>query len=94
MERIRACIRMTFPDCAEAALTADTQLREIEGWDSMTGVNLLLELETAFGVSLNGTFLDDKQTLRDVVALLRDRGAAVDADESNRSADAGLRRAS
>ena len=51
-------------------------LGDIEGWDSMNAVNLTLELETAFGIELAGVILTADQTLADVIALLREHGAA------------------
>ena len=90
MDRIRACIKTVFPDCDTAAVRPETRLGDIDGWDSMTGVNLVLELETAFAVSLTGQFLKDDQTIADVVALLFQRGATVDLGDGR----SGLRRAS
>ena len=57
-------------------LRVELVLGEIEGWDSMNAVNLTLELETAFGVELAGVILTAEQTIADVVALLREHGAA------------------
>ncbi len=54
----------------------DRPLQEIDGFDSMSAVNFTLELEGAFGVDLVGVILSGEQTLADVVALLRDKGAA------------------
>lgn len=79
MERIRRCIRLIFPAWGETPLSADTQLGEIAGWDSMTSVNLLLELESEFGVRLTGVFLNEMHTLADIAALLQHRGASVEA---------------
>lgn len=78
MERIRACIRMVFPGCDAMAFSADMPLGQIDGWDSMSSVTFLLELETAFGVRLAGLFLTETQTLADIAELLAQRGAIVE----------------
>jgi acyl carrier protein len=57
-------------------LRAELPLGDIEGWDSMNAVNFTLELESAFGVELAGVILTADQTIADVVALLRERGAS------------------
>jgi acyl carrier protein len=55
----------------------DLPLGEIEGWDSMNAVNLTLELESAFSVSLEGIILTADQTFADVVAILEEKGATA-----------------
>ncbi len=96
MERIKTCIRTVFPECGEMPLQADTCLGQLAGWDSMTSINLLLELETVFDarLSLSGVFLHEKQTIADVAALLRQRGASVETDGAMNKSNTGQRRAS
>jgi acyl carrier protein len=61
---------------APAALAADLPLGQIGGWDSMNAVTFTFELEQAFDVSLGETTFTAQQTIGDVLATLRDKGAA------------------
>ena len=61
---------------APADLRPDLRLGDIGGWDSMNAVTFSFELETAFDVALGETTFTAQQTIADVLALLRERGAA------------------
>jgi acyl carrier protein len=73
MDKIIACVVDVFPECDPAALTSESRLREVPGWDSMNGVNLLMALEAAFSVSLADDVLTGNEQLADVDALIRSR---------------------
>ena len=77
MDKVIRCIHAVFPDADESALTPESRLGGIPGWDSMNSVNLLLELEAAFSVRLLNEMLSGDQRLADVVALLRSKGASA-----------------
>jgi acyl carrier protein len=62
---------------APADLAAGLPLGDIDGWDSMNSVTFTMELERVFMVDLGGVFLTADQTVGDVVALLREKGAEV-----------------
>jgi acyl carrier protein len=61
---------------APAHLAPDLRLQDIGGWDSMNAVTFSFELETAFDVSLGETTFSGQQTIAEVLAVLRERGAA------------------
>lgn len=62
---------------APASLTPGLRLAEIGGWDSMNAVTFTFELESAFDVTLGETTFTGQQTIADVLAVLRERGATT-----------------
>jgi acyl carrier protein len=60
---------------APAALSPELKLADIGGWDSMNAVTFSFELETAFDVSLGEMMFTGQQTIADVLAVLREKGA-------------------
>jgi acyl carrier protein len=62
---------------APADLAPGMTLGQIPGWDSMTSVSFSFELEEAFEVELGETVFAADQTLADVLAAVRERGAKV-----------------
>ena len=75
-KRLTAALIAVFRK-APASLTPDMRLGDIGGWDSMNAVTFSFELETAFDVTLGETTFNAQQTIADVLAVLRERGAAV-----------------
>jgi acyl carrier protein len=72
--RLGAALTESF-GMASSDLRPELPLGDLEGWDSMNAVNLSMELERLFEVDLEGAILTADQTLADVVALLRSKGA-------------------
>lgn len=72
MEALRACIKTVFPSANVAALAPTSRLEDITDWDSMNGVNLMMELEAVTGVSLfeHGVVLEGHHTLNEVAQLI------------------------
>ncbi len=72
MEVLRTCIGAVFSGVDVAKLTPADRLQDIPDWDSMNGVNLMMEIEAKTGVSLfeRGVVLEGGQTLQDVVQLI------------------------
>ena len=77
MERVAKAIKSVFPDYNPSTLSVTTPLGDIPGWDSMNSVNLTLELETTFSIDLSNVILSDRDTVGDVVGILRERGAVL-----------------
>ncbi len=75
--RLTAAFVTVFREAPDR-ITADLRLGDIAGWDSMNAVTFTFELETAFDVDLGETTFNATQTIADVVAVLRQRGAATD----------------
>jgi len=61
---------------APSNLGPDLPLGQIGGWDSMNAVTFTFELEQAFDVSLGETTFAAQQTIGDVLAVLREKGAS------------------
>jgi acyl carrier protein len=77
MQKIISCLTEVFPECDPAAVTNDTRLGGIPGWDSMNSINLLMALEATFAVSLADDTLTSEQKVADIAALLRSKGIEV-----------------
>ena len=55
-------------------LTADTTAEAIDVWDSMGTMNILLSLESDFGLRLSPGQTNRLQSVRGIVELLREAG--------------------
>lgn len=77
MDKILTSLQAAFPDYEGACPSDDMKLRDLEGWDSMTSVSFILELESVFETKLKGMVLKADTTMGQVRQMLRDRGAAV-----------------
>jgi acyl carrier protein len=77
MEKIRTSVCTVFRDARPEDIHSDTRLGDIPGWDSMNGVNLLLELESSFGMSLVDLQLSENDRIATLVNTLRQRGAEL-----------------
>jgi acyl carrier protein len=62
---------------APANLTPELRLGDIGGWDSMNAVTFTFELENAFDVTIGEATFTANQTIADVLAVLRERGATT-----------------
>lgn len=58
----------------DVAVTADTALGEVDGWDSLKGVRLVLRLETIVGRELSEADIESLRSVGDVEALLNQKG--------------------
>ena len=61
--------------CDVESLPPSTPLTEVEGWDSLKHVMLVVGLETNFGVSLSADEIKSMVTLADVGRILKEKGA-------------------
>ena len=77
MDKLRASIIAVFPRTNAADILPETLLGDIPDWDSMNSVNLLLELEEAFSVSLIDSTLQETDKVAGIIALLASKGAIV-----------------
>jgi acyl carrier protein len=68
MQQLASLIREVF-DAPDAAITRDTTANDVDGWDSLSHVNLIVSVELRFGVKF-GT--------RDILAM-RNVGDLADA---------------
>jgi hypothetical protein len=70
---IRA-MREVFPTLDEAQLVPALRLCDCPNWDSMTAVNLMMEVEAACGVTLGEYNPPDGVTLGDLVGVVAAAG--------------------
>lgn len=61
-------------DDDELSFEADSQ-EPIEGWDSLAHVQLILEIEEAFDVSLSTDEAAEMNSIPAILAVLREKGA-------------------
>jgi acyl carrier protein len=61
--------------CDVESLPPSTPLSDVEGWDSLKHVMLVVGLETNFGVSLSADEIKSMVTLADVGRILKEKGA-------------------
>ena len=60
--------------CDVDSLPASTPLSEVDGWDSLKHVMLVVGLESNFGVSLSADEIKSMVTLADVGRILKEKG--------------------
>ena len=70
-ERVREAITITFGVPAEE-VTAETKQADLDGWDSVGHLNLMLMIEDTFGVQLD---VPDMEKLTSVPALVEFLGS-------------------
>jgi acyl carrier protein len=64
-----ATIIGTELDCPPPALTPDSQLEDLPGWDSVALAGVLVGLETRFGVAIGRTEINAIETAGDLARL-------------------------
>lgn len=52
------------------ALTADTVAADVEGWDSIVQINLLVAVEEEFGIRIGSRQVEGIASVGDLVALI------------------------
>ena len=70
LERITRVFRDVFDD-EQLVLTRGTSARDIEGWDSMTQVTLVVGVEKAFGVRFSGSEISNLETVGELEDLVK-----------------------
>jgi acyl carrier protein len=60
----------------EITLSSQTSAADIEGWDSLTHVTLILRVEKAFGIRFSSTQVASLKNVGDLVALIDSKLAA------------------
>jgi acyl carrier protein len=60
--------------CDVEALPSSTPLSEIEGWDSLKHVMLVVGLEANFAVSLSAEEIKAMATIGDISRILKEKG--------------------
>jgi|APAra7269096979_1048534.scaffolds.fasta_scaffold185260_1 acyl carrier protein len=69
LERITDVVRDELDD-DEVVLTPDTKARDVEGWDSLAHVRIMVAVEQAFGVHFDMADITSLDSVGDLVALV------------------------
>ena len=69
LERITEVVRDELDD-GEVVLTPDTKARDVEGWDSLAHVRIVVAVEQAFGVQFDMADITSLDSVGDLVALV------------------------
>lgn len=78
-EKIIDGLRELFPEMEDLAVTGNTRLEEIPGYDSMAAVNLQAYLEEIFRTKVLLEILNGETTISELVACLNDAGKMISA---------------
>ena len=70
LQKIQDILLENFPEIGDIAVTAETKLGEIPGWDSMVAVNLQMFLDEWFHVIIILDLLNEETTLGDLVIFI------------------------
>lgn len=73
MEKLGDIFIDVFDD-DEIALTPETTASDVDGWDSLTHIRLMLTVERAFGTKFSATEIGKLKNIGDLVALIRQHG--------------------
>jgi len=77
MKKILEAIKELFPDADISNIGMSTKLGEISGWDSMTAINLVIEIESRFNCSGLSLEFSASQTFGEVCDQLRKKGLDI-----------------
>ena len=77
MKLIEEAICQVFPKANAHALTMETKLSEIEDWDSMSAINLVVALEGLSGTQNLRIMFGAETTVAHIAEGLRSRGVQV-----------------
>ena len=57
-------------DIDEGSLNAEMELDDVEGWDSMAKLSLIVLLDDEFGRAITADQVRDLQTIQDILVLM------------------------
>lgn len=72
-ERVRVIFADVF-DAPDFELRDDMTADDVEGWDSLNHINLIIAIENEFAVQFEGTEIAALANVGDLFALLASRG--------------------
>lgn len=70
-EREKLALLEELFELEEGDLTADTVLDEIDEYDSMTKLSLIVMMDENFGVKLDGATIKSFETVSDIIELMK-----------------------
>lgn len=69
-EREKLALLEDLFELEEGAITSETELSEIDEYDSMSKLSLIVMMEDEFGVKLDGNAIKAFQTVGDILARM------------------------
>ncbi len=75
--RLREIFEDVFDDDS-IEVTPQLSAKDVDGWDSLTHIRLILTVEKAFKVKFSTTEIGKLQNVGDLVALIRSRTATAE----------------
>jgi acyl carrier protein len=75
MDKINDVFRNVFDD-DELTVTRQTTASDVEGWDSVMHVTLLINVEKAFGVKFPSSAVAGMKTVGDLADLIETQGGS------------------
>jgi acyl carrier protein len=74
-ERVRTVLSDVF-GVSEGDITRDTTHEDLEGWDSLNLINVMMALEAEFGIALEVDDAAKLVSVPEILSLLAERGAS------------------
>jgi acyl carrier protein len=75
LERLNQVFQNVFDD-DELSINRQTTAKDVEGWDSLMHVTLIVNVEKAFGVKFSSSEVAGLQTVGDLIDLIDARSPA------------------
>lgn len=76
LEKLNTIFRDVL-DNDELELTSETTAADVDGWDSLTHIRLMLTVEQRMKVKLTASEIGKLKTVGDLVSLLEKKGVAA-----------------
>lgn len=72
IERLQGVFDDLFQD-SRPTVTAELSAHDIEEWDSLMNVQLMVAAEQQFGISISAVDVENLQTVSDIVRMIRSK---------------------
>jgi acyl carrier protein len=72
LDRLTMVFREVFDD-DELTLTPQTTADDVDGWDSLAHIRLILSVQKAFGVKFSPVEMNRLKNVGDLIALIKDK---------------------
>ena len=73
MEKLAGIIKDVFNDFDLNQYNDNLCLKDIPNWDSMNGINFIIELEKVFSISLEGIIFSGDNKISDVINVINSK---------------------
>lgn len=75
MEKVNDIFRMVFDDDT-LAVTKETTANDVDGWDSLTHINLIMAVESLFRIQFSPKELGSLRNVGDLLRVIESRSGA------------------